>query len=286
MSIRRRARRLGAPLALTLLLGGLAGGGCTLLQKLLSNIRAPSVTVNSVEPELKGIADALLHFDLSIINQNPVGLKLAGIGYNLDVEGREVARGATRGGLTLEPRGRSSTQVDVQVPLIQVASSLLELLGKSAVQYRGQFNLKFDTPIGELEVPVAHSGELPLPKKPPVIIKGLRVGGLNTSGVTLVCDVDVENPNPFDLPIDKMALGLKVNNRELARASAPRNLKLAPRSPLAVPIEVKVSFADLGLSVADLVKQPRLNYAADLDFASGPLSMPISKSGNFRLTRP
>lgn len=278
--MRRTIRTLVSTAALIAIL--VPSSACALLQQLLGNIQYPVVKVTQMVPELKDIANAVLHFKLNIQNPNPVGFKLAGIGYGLDVEGKHVADGRTRKGLTLKPKGKSATSVDINVKLIEVASTLLELLGQANADYAGTFNLEFDTPVGKIDIPVKHSGKFPLPKKPPIALEGIQISGVDLSGVKLLANVRIDNPNPFRMPVDALRMNLKVNNRDLAGVSAPRGLAMEPGQPLRIPLTVAASFSSIGLTAADLTRRPTLAYKADMNLASGPLQLPAAANGSFR----
>jgi LEA14-like dessication related protein len=257
--------------------------GCNYLRQIFSGIQLPKVTVAKVDPKLLNIATALLKFDLRITNPNPIGLKLAGIRYTLDAGGREVATGTTRKGVKLKPKGRSGTKVDVKIKLLDVASSLVDLLGKGKLGYKGRFALAFDTPVGQIEVPISHSGKFPLPKKPPISIKSVQVASAGPSGVGLVFNVLVQNPNPFKMPLDVFSMGAKVNNRQLATVRAPGGLSMNPGQPLTIPLRVNASLSALGLTAIDLARHPSLTYSADMNLKSGPLQLPQKTNGRFGL---
>lgn len=257
--------------------------GCAFLQQLFSNIKWPQVKVTSVKPELKDIGNAVLIFNLRIDNPNPVGLQLDGVRYTLGIEGRTVAEGTTRKKLRLKPSGASATAIAVQVKLVNVANSLVELLSKRSVAYQGKLALGIATPVGEIEVPVAHSGNLPLPQTPPLVLESLQVTRIDLSGLTLTANVKVHNPNPFKMPVDALKLSLNLNNRQVAGVSAPPGLTMQPGQPLRVPLNITVSPVAIGLSAAQLLQHPSLNYAASMELATGPLKLPAQASGQLRL---
>ena len=257
--------------------------GCSYLRQIFSGIKLPKVTVTKVDPKLLDIATALLNFDLKIANPNPIGLKLAGIRYTLDAGGREVATGTTRKGVRLKPKGRSATKVDVKIPLLDVASSLVDLLGKGKLGYKGRFALAFDTPVGQIEVPITHNGTFPLPKKPPITVTSVQVASASPSGIGLLFNVKVQNPNPFKMPLDVLSMGAKVNNRQLATVRAPSGLSMNPGQPITIPLRVNASLSAIGLTAIDLARHPSLNYSADMNLKSGPLQLPQKKAGRFNL---
>ena len=256
---------------------------CALLKQIFSNVQMPKVDITRVDPELKNLTNAVLHFKLSIKNPNPIGLQLEGVRYTLNVEGREVGRGTTKKALNLKPSGTSQTAIDLNVPLIQVASSFLDLINKGAANYQGQLALAFQTPVGVIEVPVSHKGSMPLPKKPPIAISNVRIGSVGLNGASVIFDTKVDNPNPFAMPIDSLRMAVKINNRSLAGVTAPSGITMQPGQPVVVPLTVNISPASIGLSAAQFLQKPSLNYAADMVFASGPLSLPIKQSGKFSL---
>lgn len=252
--------------------------GCTLLRQLLSRVKTPQAKILSVKPELTQLNKAILHFTMALHNPNPIGVKLAGMSYDFNIQGRQVARGQTRRGLSLKAQGTSRTQVDVAVNLGAAAQSLIELLQRGAVQYEGSFELVFNTPIGKIPLPLAHRGKLPLPKAPPVIFRGIQIQGIGPSGVAMLCKIRVANPNPFATPIDRLKLGLKINGRSLSQVSAPK-LMMQPGQSMDIPLTVHASLQNIGLTVVSLAQRPRLNYEAKVDFGSGPLRLPINKKG-------
>ncbi len=272
-----RSARTLAKLSLLLLMMTY-GSGCSLIRQMIGQVKTPQAKILSIKPELISLQQAVLHCDIAMRNPNPVRIKLAGLSYNFDIEGRQVARGTTRKGLLLRSMKSSRSKVDVKLRLDAAAQSLLDLLAKGEVPYTGTFELVFDTPVGKIKVPLAHRGRLPLPKAPPVVLQKIQLQSIGPQGLSFLCQVRVANPNPFATPIDKLQLGLTVNGRKLSMVSTPRRM-MQPGQSLVLPLTVHASLQNVGLTVLSLAQRPRLNYEASLNFASGPLRFPLKKKG-------
>lgn len=264
-------------------MGLLALSSCTYLQQMLAQIKLPTVAVVGVTPQLKNLLTTALHFDLRIDNPNPMGLKVQGITYRLVVEEREVAAGRSTTAVQLKPRGASSTGLDVDVRLDQIMTTLFDLLGRDDLRYRIDLVVPIQTGLGTIDVPLRHQGELPVPKRPPLRLQAVRPTAISLQGLEITFDVEVDNPNPFALPVDEMGMQVAVNSRPVVTIRAPDALVVAPRKTLQIPLVLKLSLLEIGLAAADLIKKPTIRYDAQLRFVSGPLQVPFRKEGNFRL---
>jgi LEA14-like dessication related protein len=135
----------------------------------------------------------------------------------------------------------------------------------------------------------------PIPvERPRVALQGARVESLGFSGLELVFDCRIENPNPFPLSVVKVRYALALEGRTAARGTAATPVLIAPGLPdgaglgsFAVPVSVR--FADVPAYGPLLARDRDAEYAltGDVTFhtPAGDVSVPLSQTGRLGMPR-
>ena len=134
--------------------------------------------------------------------------------------------------------------------------------------------LGFGTPLGVLDVPISHSGTLPVPQLPTLSIGNAAVGAVNVSGASLSVTVAVRNNNTFALPVGPLRYALSVNGASiLSAATAPA--KLAPGGTLPLTLSAHLDFLRVGLGLLRAIQSRSATVALDGSFDLLGYSMPV-----------
>ncbi len=232
-----------------LLLAGCAG----LNEFAASAVQKPKLTFRAVSLSSLDLEGATLSFTYDLENPNGFGLNLATVGYTVDVEGTRVASGDVPGGLAIKAKGTAPVVFPVHVRFRDVPDIVTLLTSKrDTVKYRLGGNVGVRTPLGVLDVPMAHDGTLNLPSMPQFALDGIAVHSMGFTEITFDVRLRVRNPNAFALPVGKLDYALAVGGASVARAAALDVAPVAGGSSGVVSIPVKLDLASAGRAAAQL----------------------------------
>jgi LEA14-like dessication related protein len=127
-----------AALSACLLAAGCAG---------LSSVEPPEVRVTGVRSVAAGEADLEQRFavELNVLNPNNREISVDGVDFELDLNGRRLARGVSSEGFTLPALGEARTTIVVATSITDVLRHLFELSreepGQLDYRIRGKLHL-------------------------------------------------------------------------------------------------------------------------------------------------
>lgn len=109
-----------------------AAPGCTGLR----NLEPPEVVVTAIRPVDATLMEQRFDVDLRIYNPNNRDLGIAGVDFELDLNGERLARGAGATDLELPRLGEAETTVRVSSSLLGLARQLMSAGGTQSITYR------------------------------------------------------------------------------------------------------------------------------------------------------
>ena len=233
-----------------------------------------------------------LVFDLAVQNQNPFGINLAGLEYDLKIENRSLISGITAQGLKIGPAATSNVQLPVTLKFADLKKLPGELWQQDKFSYQLDSRFIVDLPvIGNYAIPVAKQGELPVPRLPRVSLNDVTVRNLSISSAELVARVEIENPNAFDLVFTDFDYSLKINRQEWGQGSIQDNIRVPEKGRSTIAIPVKLDMLSMGRTVYQVLAdrqalQYQLSGEATLDTGLELLRnfrMPLDVEGNASL---
>ena len=277
---RRELIRLGAASALVV-----PGAGCATLWDLLGNfIKAPKLTIRKMDITKMNLTSVSVKFLADLTNPNPIGFKLFGLDYLMRLAGQELAKGRMPQGINLNPHTSSKTELDLDFDLGRTAEAMLELLNKRVVDYELQAVGKFLSKDNGVDVPVGFKGSMPMPILPKLNVRSFEPSGVSASGVGFRVTTQVHNDNGFEIPIDGLGFGVKLDGRNVLTNKVVRGLRLAPKHTGDVPVDFRVGLAELGVSLLELAGGKRMNWELSSQVRSGKLVVPFTHKGVVRLS--
>ena len=220
--------------------------GCAELAKHAETVKP---TARLMDTRLANINfdQADLVFDLAIENQNPVAINLAGLNYDLKIEDQSLVSGITAQGLEIKPVSTSKVQLPVTLKFDDLRKLPGELWQQDNFAYQLDTEFVVDLPvIGHFAIPVSKSGELPVPKLPDIRIKNIQLKNLSLMAAEIVAQVEVDNPNAFDLGLSDLNYRLKVNQQSWGQGSITRSSTIPQKGRGVVEIPVKLDMASMG----------------------------------------
>lgn len=260
-------------------------GGCAAVQNVLKQVGYlnPSVEIVDMNVTKWGLDTLGTTFDVAVNNPNAVGFTLQGIKYGLDIDGNRLTSGQSETPVTIEAKGRSTTTLAFDFPLAQTANALVALLSKREVSYGLESAFQIGRPDFAVTVPANKSGQIPLPQIPRFEVPTAEFRGASISGIQFRVVPALRNLNDFDLPIGGFSTNLRINDRPILTNRTDETRTLKANAETAIPIDLNLSLADLGLSAISLLQKPRLRWAVDVQLNAGSLKLPFAESGQLRL---
>jgi len=271
-------RSIGMVAAALLTLAGCAG-----LDGLLrKGIQTPEVTVLSAAPTSADFEGLTLAVDLRVQNPNAVGLRVAGLAWQLDVEGGRVASGDAPGGLTLPANGAATSRVTARFRFADLANLVKLAESKEKVAFGVQGKVSVETPIGPMQVPWSFAGDLPVPRLPRVELAGIRLGRQTFTETEVLVQLRVRNPNGFPLPAAGLKVDVELGGERVAQAASQE--LAAIRAGEAATLEVPMRLSLLGAGRAILAGRGKpLPITARGTAGFGWMQLPFAVSGELPL---
>jgi LEA14-like dessication related protein len=271
----------------------LAGTGCAALEREAER-RKPSASIDSTRVTGFDFDAARLLVDVRVDNPNPVGIEIAGLDYELRLDDERVLTGDSAERSDIPARGSGTVAVPITLDYGDLADRVGHLRGRDKVDYAIDLGIMVDVPLlGKRRLPVTASGTVPIPQRPDIALRDLRVERLSLGGARVVLDVAVSNPNAFALALNTLQYELSINSGDWASGALSELTQVGAgeRSTLSVPIDL--DFAAIGSGVrALLMAGARADYGLSgvLSGTAGPdlfgdFELSFDETGTIGVTR-
>lgn len=279
---------LWLPLSLILLLSG-----CALLEGEMER-RTPEASVEGTRISALSFDSVDLLVDVRIDNPNPVGIELAGLDYDLRLDGERALSGKSEQRLSVPARDSGVVSLPITLGFQDLYDRLGGLRGRDEVDYAVDLGIDVDVPVlGVKRVSASASDTLPLPKLPKVSLHDVRVEHLGLSGARMLVDLGVDNPNGFGLNLDALRYSLNVDGEDWISGvlEDPSRVASHERTTLSIPVEL--DFATLGSGLFRMLTEGRmLDYELQGGLTGtagesrlGQFELDFEDLGNFRPSR-
>jgi len=273
--------------------GSLFLSSCALLQD-VTQIQAPRVSFQDVR--YTGISfDAIdLAVDVNIQNDNPVSINLSGFDYQFDINDNPFLTGQQEYAFSIASMDQTTLQIPVSVNFQDMYNAVSSLLTEDQASYRMAGGVSFDVPVlGLLRIPFSKRGEFPAVKLPDIQVSGLRVTRLDVSGADIALNVNIENPNAFELLLNRIDYALLINGRNWLQGVGEPQTRISKNSSASLSLGMSLDFVQVGLTLYQILSgYNQVNYQlqGSLDVGSSlPLlqqaTIPLNQSGVLNISR-
>jgi len=272
----------------------LALAGCESFGALAAMIRPPEARVRSVEITALNFEGLTLGFDLEVENPNGVGIRMAGLDYDLRIDGSSFLKGETQQTLAIAARGTSTLPLPLSLTFEELLASLGSLTDREESGYAFEAGLSFQLPVlGLVRVPVRREGTIPVIRLPKIAVQSLRLRSLSLQRASLTLALQIDNPNGFLLALEGLQYGFRVGGQDWASGTTRAGVRVAGRGKGVLELPLELDFAAVGQSVYRmLIGAAPLAYGLSgaVDFATSlPLlpkaTVPVNLQGQVRLLR-
>lgn len=252
----------------------------------LTNISKPSASV--VDMNITGLTlqDIELTADIEIDNPNSVGVDMTSYTYSLDINEKNFVAGNAQRGLKIDAKNSSMVQVPVTLTFLELLQTFQSMRDQDESDYKFAASFGFDLPVlGTVEVPVQYSGKIPVVKQPSISLAKFSVESLSITGADLLVELNVQNPNAFQLLVDDLNFDLEVNGLKSFSGKVNETINIGSHSAQTVKLPFNISFLNAGMAAYRL-----LNSDEDLDYKlTGSTligsDLPYFKKSNFNFDK-
>lgn len=234
---------------------------CTQLSE-LANISKPSLSV--VDMNITGLTlqDIELTADVEIDNPNNVGIDLSSYSYALDINDRNFVAGNEQRGMTIKAKNKNVVQVPITLTFTELLETFQSMKDQDESDYSFSADFGFELPVlGMVNVPVQYAGKIPVVKKPGISINNFSVENLSMTGADLLVELNIQNPNDFQLRIDDLDFDLEVNGLRSFAGTIEDEVRLDGKSTQTIQLPFDISFLNAGMAAYRL-----LNSNDDLEY--------------------
>lgn len=197
-----------------------------------------------------------LVFDLEVENKNPIELDLAGLDYDFKIEDQSLVSGVTAKAIKLKANGTSPVELPVTLKFDDLKNLPGELWNKDKLAYDLQTTFNIMLPvIGNYAIPVSKQGELPVPKIPGIKLKGVKIKNLSFTSADLVAQVEVDNPNDFDMAVRNFNYQLNINQVQWGQGEISKSNNIPRKGKGVIDIPVKLNLLSIGSAASSLLKK-------------------------------
>lgn len=258
--------------------------GCaTLNQTLQGLVQKPEAELVQVHLRDFSFESVTMDFEMKVTNPNPVGISLAGMDYQLDLDGKRFVAGETQESLRIAAQSDSTVKLPLQIAFADFVDNLATLFSsREEVPYAFQTGLQLDTPGGAIRLPLSKDGQLPLPKLPEIEVADVNLASINLTGARVEVDVSLKNKGKF--PVKPRGFAYDLGLAGVSISSGEQAIPdLAADAVHHMKIPVNVSFLSLGASAAKAFYDKKLPYSVEGTLDLGVLKQPFSLSGTAEL---
>ena len=278
---------------LSLICVAIIANGCSTVRE-LARTQTPSVAVANARIAGLSFETIDLAVDLKVSNPNPFSIPLAGLDYEVSLAGHSVFTGDRPQSVSVPGQGERIVSLPISLRFEELYAAVAALGGRDEAPYGVACGLTFNVHVlGPTRVPVNHTGTLPLVRLPKVALRGLRVKSLSVTGAAMDIVLGVDNPNAFDLSMQRIDYDLAINGSRWASGRSEQTAGITRKQKGEVRIPVNLDFLRIGSGIYELISDSSpVSYtlAGALEMGTSlPLlrnsTLPLNESGTIRLSR-
>ena len=218
----------------------------TTCASLASLFQEPKVSLNSVELAEINFTGIKLLCKVNVNNPNPIGIPVPDIDWELFVNANSFVSGQIKAGQSIQSRRTTVVEVPVSFDYREIFQTFVSLKDNKQAGYKIALDVKFSLPVlGDKVWNFDYEGVFPVLQMPKFSAPSFKIDHLDFTKAELLFTVNVENPNPFDIPSPKMAYDYFVNNNSFIKSSVELTAPIAAAAVTAVPIRLTVNYTDL-----------------------------------------
>jgi len=281
--------RANIKMVLSVALGLLILTGCQKAGELIKEkIQTPKVSLDDLA--ITGISAQKLDLlaKLAIDNPNPIGLSLAEMDYELELNNEPFLSGKSNEKMEVTASGKSHCKVPLSLKYDDLNRVYNSIRNQDEVPYRLKGQVKLDTPIGAIPVPYDVRGKLPVVKPPRINAVELKLNNISLQSAKLEMGLNIFNPNNFPLIISKADYNLKMSGKNFSSGEIG-SANIPPGSEAEIKIPLSLDLVGMGNWAYNLLKSGssdyELTYDARYQIKDWQVKHQEKKNGNLKIKK-
>jgi LEA14-like dessication related protein len=275
----------------------LFSSGCKSLRDAVEVMRRPEVRIADTELEALSFSGLTILFDVEVENPNPIGIRLSGFDYDLQIEGNPFVSGEVQDKVAITARDLSIIPVPVELGFEEIAQTIGALApegGKEEAAYEFTAGFSFDLPVlGRVRMPVRTEGTFPILRVPRLEIIRLSLNEISLSGASLDLELELINRNSFKILIESLEYRFQVEGRDWASGMRQERVKVGENDSTRLTIPVELDFQALGRGLYQMIlggEGFRYTFDAKVEVSTSQkalkaASLPFELNGELRAQR-
>jgi LEA14-like dessication related protein len=256
MRVLNRIRPLRS--ALIFLFATICGGlsGCADVLKVLNgaDFQTPAVTFERAVPRDLALDRVTIDVTFRIDNPNNLGVDLARLAYDLQIEGHSILSGKPELGVRIPAKGSGELVFPCTIQFTQLANGLQAALSKKIIHWRASGEAGVNSPIGIIALPLSAEGDIVMPSMPGISLQTPRVASSGFTSARIIFPIAVTNPNSFALPFAGLRGVFTLQGAQIGNASNASGVTAIPaNSARTVELALDVSYLSAGAAVASAI---------------------------------
>ena len=259
----RKQRFLMAILALAM------SSGCA---QLLDVVGRPKVT--GVHPKITAIdlETVSLSFDVDINNPYVFPLKSSNVQYGFDVEGTTLFQSDKPATLDIPAKGTGTLTLPVRLAYADIRKAHEKLADAKEFSYTIRSSVGLAGAGHSYDLPLSHSGTLPILRPPTFSNMQVRLAETSLSGAGITIEADMVNPNVFALGVRELGYLVKLGDTEMGNLTASTAETVGPGESSRVTLNGKISVAKALLGLKGL-GMPSISPSGVIETPYGPVKL-------------
>jgi len=251
--------------------------GCAVIQEF---VQKPQISFEGLSLKNMSLSEGDMVFRLRVTNPNPMGATLRNVSYNLKINDREFLKDVLEQNITLAAGGSSMVEVPLTINYLNFFESVRDFIGSDKIVY----DLSGSAGIGPFDIPYHTNGDFPVPKLPRVSLKNVSVADFSLTGASVICAIDLKNPNSFAMNMSGLSYSIALDGKKLAEGIAENVSPMNEKGSTVIKVPIRMNFFELGRSAYRMLKKSSSDYElkGEMKFSlpqAGEKSFPFQKSG-------
>lgn len=241
----------------------------------------PTASIEDVSIQTLSPQGIILDVAFEVNNPNAFPINLAGYGYSLHINGKQLLMGNQREKMSVAANGNSRLVVPMAINFADMTLIGREFTNRETFDYAVVMKTSLEYPVlGTLEVPASMSGELPVPRLPSVSVSRLSVAKMDLAGADVKVSLQVDNPNSFGLDIHQLNYLFSVNGAQWLQSELEGPVQLDSKQSKEIVVPVKIETAKMGAALLEMLNSNQsLKYQLSGDMTLDS-SIPLLKDIN------
>jgi LEA14-like dessication related protein len=256
--------------------------GCADMLKVLNgaDFQTPAVTFERAMPRDLALDRVTIDVTFRIDNPNNLGVDLARLAYDLQIEGHSILSGKPELGVRIPAKGSGELVFPCTIQYTQLADGLQAALSKKIIHWRASGEAGVNSPIGIIALPLSAEGDIVMPSMPGISLQTPRVASSGFTSARIIFPIAVTNPNSFAIPFAGVSGVFTLQGARIGTASsASRSAAIAAHSAQTVELALDVSYLSAGAAVASAIANGSADVSVigEADLAGFKLALSVQQ---------